>query len=204
VAHETRSLWNRNLQQDLDDELQSHIELKAEELEAQGLSPAEALLEARRRFGNITATKEKTRDMHVFTLLENLWHDARYAVRRLLREPTFTVTAILTLALVIGANGAIFSLVEAVLLRPLPYPEPDRLVALYGTDGHFGRTPIAAPDLDDLRASRSLSLVAAEQTQSVNLTGVEEPGRLIGSFVSSSYFPDSRCAGRHRTRVRRT
>jgi putative ABC transport system permease protein len=183
-----RSLWNRSLQQDLDDELRSHIELKAEELESQGLSPEDAWREARRRFGNLTAANEKTREMHVFTLLETLFNDTRYALRRLGREPAFTLTAILTLALVIGANGAIFSLVEAVLLRPLPYPNPDRLVMLFGTDGQSSRDAIAAPDLEDLAKARSLTVVAAEQRNSVSLTGVEEPGRLVGHFVSSPFF----------------
>jgi len=104
------------------------------------------------------------------------------------RERGFTAAAVLTLGLVIGINGAIFSIVEAVLLRPLPFPEPDRLVEIYGTTEDSNRAEIYLADVDKLAAARSLANIAAEQVQSVTLTGVEEPGRLIGGFVASSYF----------------
>lgn len=183
-----RSLWNRRLDQDLDDELRSHIELKAEELEAGGMERDEALHEARRRFGNVTLAAESTRELHVFTAVGSILQDVRYGLRRMLRERTFTAAAVLTLGLVIGVNGAIFSVVEAVLLRPLPFPEPDRLVEIYGTTKDSNRAEMSVPDLEALTAARSLAGLAAEQVQSVSLTGVEEPGRLIGGFVSSSYF----------------
>lgn len=183
-----RSLWNRHLEQDLTDELSSHIEMKAEELEAAGMPRAEALREARRRFGNLTLTTENTRELHVFTVIDNAIQDLRYGLRRLRREPAFTLAAVLTLGLVIGANGAIFSVLEAVLLRPLPFVEPDRLIEIFGTNKDSNRAEIAIPDLEDLAGARSLSGIAAEQVQSVNFTGVEEPGRLIGGFVSASYF----------------
>lgn len=186
-----RSLFrNRNLlQRDLDDELLSHIAMKAEELEAGGMSPQEAELAARRSFGNLTKTKEDTRDLHVFHLLETLLTDVRFGMRRLRHEPAFAIAAILTLGLVIGANGTIFSVLEAILLRPLPFAEPSRLVALYGTNRESTREVIPVVDLEEFQKAQSLSAVAAEVTQSVNLTGVDEPGRLIGSFVSADYFP---------------
>lgn len=137
-----KSLWNRNLQQDLDDELRSHLEMKAEELEGQGMAPSEAAIEARRRFGNLTKTKENTRDLHMFTLLDTLWQDLRYGMRRLRHEPASSLAAILTLGLVIGANGTIFSVLEAILLRPLPFVDPTQLVLLearQGPDIHNGR-----------------------------------------------------------------
>lgn len=184
-----RSLWNRSLGQDLDDELRSHIELKAEELQAQGLTALEAGRQARLSFGNFTRAQENTREVHVFTLLESWLQDVRYGFRRLRREPAFALAAVLTLGLVIGANGAIFSVLEAILLRPLPFTNPDRLVVLFGTSNQSQRETIAAADLDDLAKAPSLAALAAQQTQSVNLTGVDEPGRLIGGFVSASYFP---------------
>ncbi len=129
-----KALLNRHLQQDLDDELRSHIAMKAEELEADGMPPAEAEREARRRFGNLTKTKENTRELHVFTLIESLLQDLRYGMRRLRHEPAFTFAAVLTLGLVIGANGTIFSVLEAILLRPLPFADPSQLVVLYGSE----------------------------------------------------------------------
>lgn len=184
-----KALRNRQLQQDLDDELRSHIEMKAEELEAQGMPTADAMREARRSFGNLTKTKESTRDLHVFALFESLLQDLRYGLRRLRHEPAFTFAAVLTLGLVIGANGTIFSVLEAVLLRPLPFTDPSKLVILYGSDRRSQREAIPLLDLEEMGKARSLAALAAEQTQSVNLTGVDEPGRLIGSFVSANYFP---------------
>lgn len=182
------ALWNRRLDADLDDELRSHIELKADELEAGGMARDEALHEARRQFGNVTLVAESTRELHVFTGIDSILQDLRYGLRRLRRERAFAAAAVLTLGLVIGVNGAIFSVVEAVLLRPLPFPEPDRLVEIYGTTKDSNRAEISVADLEELASARSLASIAAEQVQSVNLTGVEEPGRLIGGFVASSYF----------------
>lgn len=179
----------RDLERDLDDELLSHIAMKAEELEANGMSAREAGLEARRRFGNLTSTKESTRELHVFQLLETFVHDIRYGLRRLRHESAFTLAAVLTLGLVIGANGAIFSVLEAILLRPLPFADPSKLLVLYGSNRESNRQMIPAIDLEELQSAKSIAGVAAETTQSVNLTGVEEPGRLIGGFVSESYFP---------------
>src|SRR3954452_7412769 len=110
-----RSLTNRRLDRDLDDELSSHIAMRAEELEADGWAPEKARLEARRQFGNLGRTTEQTRELHVFHFIETIIHDVRYGLRRLYREPAFTLAAVITLGLVIGANGAVFSLTEAVL-----------------------------------------------------------------------------------------
>jgi len=183
-----RSLWNRELQRDLDDELNAHVEMRAAELIAAGMTPAEAAAEARRRFGNLTNSRENTRDVHIFTLIEGIFQDLRYAARVLRRQPMFTFAAALTLALVIGANGAIVSLLETVLLRPLPFDRPGELVLLYGADRAARRTAISAPDLEDWRLAKSFSDIAAMQGQSVALTGVDEPTRLVGGFVSANYF----------------
>ena len=183
-----RSLWNRRLQRDLEDELSSHIAMRAEELEAEGWPPEEARLEARRHFGNFGRTLEQTRELHVFGFLETTLQDVRYGLRRLYKEPAFTLAAVITLGLVIGANGAVFSLTEAILLRPLPYTEPDRLVVVWGQNLESKKTAISAPDLEDYRQAHSLAALAATTTQSVNLTGVEEPTRVIGGFVSSNFF----------------
>lgn len=182
------SLTNRRLDRDLDDELSSHIEMRVEELVAEGWAPDKARIEARRHFGNFGRTIEQTRELHVFNFIESIIHDVRYGLRRLYREPAFTLAAIITLGLVIGANGAVFSLTEAILLRPLPYPKPDQLMILWGQNVESKKTAISVPELEDYRKARSLAMLAATTSQSVNLTGIDEPTRVIGGFVSSNFF----------------
>src|SRR5690606_6693761 len=116
------------VEREIERELSFHIAERAEELRAAGLGEAEAELRARARFGNPTLQAERLRDLHVVGWLDTLVRDVRYAVRSLLRRPGFAVTVVLTLALAIGANAAVFSVLDAVLLRPLPYPEAERLV----------------------------------------------------------------------------
>ena len=120
-----------------------------------------------------------------------LWHDVRYGLRMLAKKPSFTLIAILTLALGIGANTAIFSVVNAVLLRPLPFPEPDRLVAVHGLDlrnGERGR-PVSYPDFADLRSqNHTLESIAAYTPASFTLTEAGEPVHLPGVQVSASLF----------------
>jgi putative ABC transport system permease protein len=115
--------------------------------------------------------------------------DFRYAFRSLRKSPGFTIAAVLTLALGIGANTAIFSVVNAVLIRPLPYQDADRLMLIYTTHPGEARDYVSQPDLDDWRAhAQSFSGMLSLVTQSVNLTGADQPERVIGSFVSANYF----------------
>jgi putative ABC transport system permease protein len=119
--------------------------------------------------------------------METLMQDLRYAARALRRNPVFTLAAVLTLAIGIGANTAVFSVVNAVLLRSMPYPDPDRLVVIWGTLGQEKRTLISLPDIVDMRArNRTFDALSIVRSQSVNLTGVDAPDRLIGSFVSAN------------------
>ena len=115
--------------------------------------------------------------------------DLRYAIRSLTKRPLFTIVAVATLALSIGANTAIFSVVNAVLLRQLPYYKPNQLVALSTISGGGERDGLSVPEAEDFRAQMSsLEDVAFFQTQSVNVTGGERPDRVRGAFVSANYF----------------
>ena len=121
--------------------------------------------------------------------MEQLWRDFRYAVRALVNQPTFALTAILTLALGIGANTAIFSVVNGVLLRPLSFPEPDRLVYVWGKYPDFGRTSTSAPDYRDWRDGvAAFEHLAAANDASFNLTGTGEPEQIRGSRVTAEFF----------------
>jgi putative ABC transport system permease protein len=118
------------LQRDLERELAFHVREREEELQESGLSHAEAARAARQQFGNFTSQLERTRDMDIHEWLESMVRNLRYGVRVLAKTPAFTITVILTLALGIGANSAVFSAIYAVLLRPLPFPNDDELVKL--------------------------------------------------------------------------
>ena len=118
-----------------------------------------------------------------------LFQDLRYGLRMLRRQPLFAVTAVLTLALAMGATGAIFTLLDAVVLHPWPFPHPEQLVLVIGKDNQGNEMPISMPDLADYRAAHSLSAIAAGQSESVSLTRTGEPARLDGAFVSSEFFP---------------
>src|ERR1044071_9472129 len=116
-----------------------------------------------------------------------LWQDVRFGVRTLAKRPGFALVAVLTLALGIGANTAIFSVVNAVLLRPLPFKDAERLVIVYETTKTVPRDFVSVPNLGDYRsASRSFEGFATFVPQSVNLTGTGEPDRVIGAFTTSS------------------
>ncbi len=138
----------RQLDTELDQEIQSHLHLLEQEYLAQGMSATDARYAARRSFGAASQMQEEYRDQRGMRPLEILWQDLRYGIRALTHSPGFTVVAILTLALGIGVNTAIFSAVNAVVLRALPYPDSDRLVSLWETV-NSRRTTVAAANLID-------------------------------------------------------
>ena len=138
---------------DLAEELESHLQMHIEDNIRAGLSPEEARRRALVKLGGLEQAKEQYRRRRGVPVIEDLWQDLRYGARGLLRQPAFTLVAVLTLALGIGANTALFTVINAVLLRPLPFPEPDRLVNLYETFKPDGESAVSVPNLRDWRSS---------------------------------------------------
>src|SRR5690242_2256453 len=130
----TNLFRDERLSSDIDREQAFHLRERVEELTGRGVPEAEAIAMARRQFGNRTFQGEETRDANIVTWLDSLRGDARYAFRALRRSPVFTAVAVLSLALGIGANTAIYSLIDAVLLRPLPVPHPEQLFQVTTSD----------------------------------------------------------------------
>ncbi|HEY2907435.1 MAG TPA: ABC transporter permease [Vicinamibacterales bacterium] len=184
-------LWRGQLERDLDDELAFHLAMREDEYTRTGLTREEARAAARRQFGNFTHFKEETRDMWMFPSFESVVQDTRYALRTLRKSPGFTLVAIAVLAIGIGANTAIFSLVDAVRARAMPYPEPGQLVELWGNvmRTKVERRGASYPDFLDWRAqTKSFDDMAAFDSETITLAGDEEPERIGVEFVSAPYF----------------
>jgi predicted permease len=158
---------------DLSEELQQHLEEKAAALEAQGMPREEAIHAARRAFGNATLIEQRSREIWLWVWMDNLLRDLRFALRQLRKSPGFTITAVLTLALGIGANLAMFTVIDAVLLRPLPYADSDRLVTLDELDSKKESTfGVIYPDaMEWINNAKKLSGLALFSTNSNFLKG---------------------------------
>ena len=177
--------------QEMADEMAFHIESKTQEFVRAGMSEVDARFEARRRFGSVLKQKEAGHEIRVGRFFEDVMRDARHMGRGLRRTPGFTIAVVLTLALGIGANTAIFSIVDQLLLRPLPYPDGENLVMVYesrNSNSHNSVSP--ATWLDWQRDNRTLEGVAAWAAgRSATLTGVGDATRLTVQAVSSEFFP---------------
>jgi len=190
--HRLFNLFGRTrISQAIDDELQFHIDERVDELMAGGLGETDARILASRQFGNATLYKERTRNMNVSQTFEDLFDDAAYAVRSLGRTPAFTVAAILTLALGIGATTAIYGVVRTVWLRPLPFSDPDRVVRIWEKNSRLdiGKFSASVPNFLSWR-ERSLSFesLVAIQGKSANLTGQGDPERVLSLAVTAHFF----------------
>jgi predicted permease len=190
--------WRTGAQvaRDVDEELAFHLDMRTQELVGEGVPPDAARAQARREFGDVEYTRRYCRTLDAAAerstrraeRLDELAQDVRYALRQLRRSPGFALVAVLTLALGIGANTAIFSVVNGVLLRPLPFREPDRLVRVFSLD-EGKRAAVSPLDFADWRdQARSFEGLAAVNALTLNLTGGGEPERLEGASVSAALF----------------
>ena len=190
-------LRSDRIEDDVDEELRLHVELRAAELEAAGRSPAAAREEAQRRFGDMAAFRRQTcdiereirREQRRMEITDAVRRETRQAVRSLKRAPVFTIVAILTLGLGIGATTAIFTLIDSIVLRPLPYPAEDRLVQIAHsaprvTDGDWGNSVASYFFYADNNGS--LEEIGAYTTNTFTLTGVGDAERIDGARVSAS------------------
>ncbi len=185
----TFPLWRRR-QAELDEELQSHLQMDIGDRIDRGETAAQAERSARRELGNLGLIKEVTREMWGWASLERLLQDLRYGARMLVKSPGFTAVAILTLALGIGANTALFSVVNGVLLNPLPYADPNQLVTLHESKPNFEKGSISYPNFRDWqKENRTFSSIAVYRSYAFSLTGMGEAEQVRGELISSDLFP---------------
>jgi hypothetical protein len=179
----------RKLDAQMDEEIRAHIELRTEANIALGINPEEARFAALRQFGGADLVKEQCRDQRGTQWIENFFQDIRFGARQLRKNPGFAVVAVLTLALGISANTFVFSVINQVYLRPLPFRNPGELVrvAILGNAREFQK--LSFPEFQYLRdSSATLKEISAVQVTGVNLTGVDEPASLQASWVSAGFF----------------
>jgi predicted permease len=185
------ALFRRSrLERELDEELRSHLEMLTEENLRKGMSPEEARYAALRGFGGVERVKEIYREQRGLPMIETLVQDLRYGLRVLRRSPGFTAVAILTLALSIGANTAIFTLTDAVLLKVLPVKQPEQLIELMTVFSGKPFNSFSYQALQQLREhNRSLSgLIASSNSQFYTIVEGAPPGRVEGQYVTGDFF----------------
>ncbi len=185
-----RALFRRDaVETELDDELRFHFDRQVEKYMRSGMTEEEAKRRARLAFGGHEQVKENCRQARGTDFIELTLQDIKYAFRQLWANPTFSLVMILTLALSIGANSAIFSVIDGVLLKSLPYRQPDRLVRIFLSSHEYPKFPLNPFDFLDFRArNHSFDSIAAFTRGDVQLSGNGEPVRLNGFGITSGYF----------------
>jgi putative ABC transport system permease protein len=175
---------------EMDEELRSHIQCRADDLQRSEMSRAEAERLAKVEFGGYQKFKEECREERGGFWIETVWTDIRFALRMLRKSPGFAAVAILTLALGIGANTAIFSVVNAVLLQPLPYPNAKRLAMIWSTWGNETRGPASGPELIELRnRTRAFEEIGGIWVTSGTITGTVEPEQVRLALTTANFLP---------------
>ena len=185
----TRFFRRRYWDEERASELEAYLEAETDENIARGMSPEEARYAAHRKLGNTTLIREEIYHMNSLGWFESFWQDIRYGLRQLRRSPGFTAVAVLTLALGIGANTAIFTLVDAMLLRPLPVADPDHLVNLNTKSPQWGEARLSYSDYEDIRQqAKSFSGVMICDRRSRFLNSLDESAQVLVDVVSPDYF----------------
>ena len=186
----TRFFRRRHWDEERARELEAYLEAETDENIARGMSPTKARYAAHRKLGNTTLIREEIYRMNSLGWIETLWQDLRFAIRMLHKNPGFTTVAVITLALGIGANTAMFSVVNAILLRPLPFKDPGRLVEV---EGAYANDVVAVPKLHFEWANwaerlKTLSDFSLYENGTINLAGDGEPDRVAAAEVSEHFF----------------
>ena len=186
-----RKLNRKRADRELEEEIRTHLELETLEKIEEGFSPEEARAAARRRLGNQTLLSESSREVWGFRSIERLIQDLRFGARMFLKSPGMTAVLILTIALGIGFNSALFSLVNTLLLNPLPFPDADRLVVVWaGSAKTSGARLGGSPEeyAEWRKQTQSFAGIAAQAGMLFNLSGTDEPERILGGRVSTNFF----------------
>ncbi len=185
-----QATFRSRLDEQADEELRIHMEMEADAALRRGLTPAEAQREARRRAGSLIAAREAVRDQRALPWLDDLIGDLRVSARSLLRQRGFTAVAVTVLTLAVAINTLIFALVERVLLQPLPYPEPERLVRVFESSERYPAFPLSAAFFLELeRDSRTLDNIALYTGEDLQLTHGDRAENLTAVRVSHQFFP---------------